>query len=183
MNLDEELALVDKAKSDIRAFEMLYEFYYFKILAYIRNRLPNKETSEDLTAEVFIRAVENVHNFDTSKRVRFGSWLYRTAGNIVIDYIRTNKVSVDSEIFNSIESEDRTEDLLEKEERQKIVSKLIVNLKPRYQEIISLKFFLELEDHEIAEVMKIKINNVYVTLHRALKSFEREFKRNFREKV
>ncbi|MCA9387108.1 sigma-70 family RNA polymerase sigma factor, partial [Candidatus Dojkabacteria bacterium] len=85
-------------------------------------------------------------------------------------------------IFESIKSNRTAEELIEKDENNRVIAYTLTKIKPRYQYVISLSFFLELEDHEIAEIMNIKKQNVHVLLHRALKSFEKKFDKKYFEK-
>ncbi len=181
MTLQEELELVSQAKTELRAFEKIYDYYFDKIFAFCLNRLSNKNLAEDITSQVFLLAVENIKEFNTEMNVRFGSWLYKVASTKIIDHYRKNKKNANIDL-TEIEVEDKSqnphEEMLKAFNQQKIVSVLNL-LKPRYQEIISMRFYSELSIEEIAEILKMKPTQVSVLLHRALKSFKQKFLQKF----
>jgi RNA polymerase sigma-70 factor (ECF subfamily) len=85
-------ALVQRAQANDRAaFGELYELYCPKIYSYIAYHLNGRiEAAEDLTEEVFMKALQNLSSFQF-RDVPFSSWLYRIAHNHLIDHIRTSK--------------------------------------------------------------------------------------------
>ncbi len=84
--------LVRRAQAkDKTAFGELYELFCPKIYGYIAYHLNGRtEAAEDLTEEVFMKALQNLGSFQF-REVPFSSWLYRIAHNHLIDYIRSSK--------------------------------------------------------------------------------------------
>lgn len=175
LSVTEELHLVTKAKTEIAAFEELYELYFPYIYRYCRNRLPNKELAEDVVSTVFMKAVTAIATFNTAKGVRFGSWLYKTAHNTIIDTLKKRKehiyISVeDAEDLPEIESEQVS--LAEKGELRAQVLTVLNIMNSRYQFILTLYFFEEFDHARISSIIGIKTAQVSVLLHRALKQFK-----------
>ena len=85
-------ALVQRAQANDRAaFGELYELYCPKIYSYLAYHLNGRsEAAEDLTEEVFMKALQNLGSFQF-REVPFSSWLYRIAHNHLIDHIRSSK--------------------------------------------------------------------------------------------
>ncbi|MDQ7020649.1 MAG: sigma-70 family RNA polymerase sigma factor [Candidatus Dojkabacteria bacterium] len=79
-----------KQKKNIQYFDKIYDYYFYRILKFCVNKVSSSEIAEDITSRVFLSAVEKIIDFDTSKNIRFGSWLYRNANNKIIDYYRKN---------------------------------------------------------------------------------------------
>jgi RNA polymerase sigma-70 factor, ECF subfamily len=183
MTLDEELQLVEQAKENVQAFNKLYEYYFDRIYSFCLNRLYNKEASEDITSQVFLLAVEQVGKFDTSRQVRFGSWLYKVAHSKIIDFYRKNKKNsnFDFDKTEVVDSQDLNmhDDVIQKEHMQKEIAVVLKEVKTRYQEILTLRFFADLSIPEIAEVLELKPKQVSVLLHRALKAFRDKYKKKF----
>jgi len=171
----QELQLVEDAKQNLEAFNKLYEYYFDRIYSFCLNRLPLQQTAEDVTSEVFVAAVKALPRFDTSLGFRFGTWLYRVAHNKIADYYRKHRLSTIEDFDVIIDEEQSAEAEAYRDETQRQVVRVLLLIKPRYQEIISYKFYAELEHAEIAEVMKIKHGQVKVLLHRALQSFKKVF--------
>ena len=63
MELEQEKQLVGRAKNDPVAFGELYDRYYSRILGYIIKRTANIELAQDITSEVFFKALNNLHKF------------------------------------------------------------------------------------------------------------------------
>ena len=91
MDQDERL-LVERAKSDAEAFGILYDRYVDGIYRFVRARLGNDAAAEDVTAEVFVKALRGISRYRDTGRP-FSCWLYRIATNAVADYFRHEPVS------------------------------------------------------------------------------------------
>jgi RNA polymerase sigma-70 factor (ECF subfamily) len=86
---DADLAL--RAQVDAEAFGVLYERYRGRIYRMIYRRLNHREAAEDVTAEVFIKALRSIDGYRPGT-APFGGWLSRIAGNAVIDHLRARRV-------------------------------------------------------------------------------------------
>ncbi|MBN2016303.1 sigma-70 family RNA polymerase sigma factor [Candidatus Dojkabacteria bacterium] len=171
MDLAREQKLVEQAKESLKAFDQLYEYYLPRIFAYVLNRTANKQISEDVTSQTFIKAMTKIKTF-RYKGFSFGAWLYRIAHNNLMDYYRKNP-SLNIIDLSEVESKDRTDKEAEKSERQAIILEALKKLPKQYQEILSLKFFEELSNEEMAEVLGCKKETLAVKLHRSLKAFKK----------
>jgi RNA polymerase sigma-70 factor, ECF subfamily len=80
-------ALVDNARRDPSKFGELYEMYFELVYAYIVRRVRHRDTAEDLTSEVFHKALANLENFEW-RGAPFGAWLIRIAANAVADHLK-----------------------------------------------------------------------------------------------
>jgi RNA polymerase sigma-70 factor (ECF subfamily) len=177
-----EVGLIAQAKTDVHAFDALYEAYFDRIYLYCLRRLANRELAEDATSQTFLAAIEGIHKFDISKGGTFGAWLYRTANNKVIDVYRKHQRSLYINLAEIEIADTEAIDELDLSEMQKQIALVMNELKPKYREVISLKYFTELETEEIAEIMGLKPpTKVYVVLHRALQNFQRKFLRKFKK--
>jgi RNA polymerase sigma-70 factor (ECF subfamily) len=75
-------------RGDRDAFSELYALYSAKIYGYVLRHVNGEtEVAQDLTADVFLRAMEHIHTY-RFQDVPFTSWLYRIAHNRVIDHYR-----------------------------------------------------------------------------------------------
>jgi len=126
---DEELAGLVANNPDF--YYLLMERYESKILRYIRriSNLP-KETIEDLGQEIFLKAYENINDFDES--LKFSSWLYRIARNHVISFWRKNKntpmvVSFDADenFKNMLSAEGDLAKKIEAKDMAEIIGKIL----------------------------------------------------------
>lgn len=75
---------------------MLYDRYLDKVYQYIYYRVGDVPLTEDLTSQVFMRAWEAIGQFRW-QGFPFSAWLYRIARNLVVDYHRAHKPTLDLE--------------------------------------------------------------------------------------
>lgn len=186
LELQQELALIERAKQSAQAFTQLYRIYLPRIYKYCLYRLPTVETAEDVVGNVFMKAVAKIHNFDTAQGYRWGAWLFKVAHNEVNDYYRSNSRQIKEDFDRILDNEidpnsDGGEHQVKAEFRRRRTAFVLSQIKPRYQQIITLKFYSQLETAEISVIMQIKPKQVHLVLHRALKAFRKEFLQNFDE--
>ncbi|HLG95438.1 MAG TPA: sigma-70 family RNA polymerase sigma factor [Bryobacteraceae bacterium] len=79
--------LVEAARRDPARFADLYEIHFHLVYAYIARRVRDRDATEDLTSEVFHKALANIANFE-SRGAPFAAWLIRIAANAVADYMK-----------------------------------------------------------------------------------------------
>src|SRR5690348_195838 len=80
----EERLLVQAAQQDPAKFGDLYEIHFERIYAFIARRVRDRDTAEDLTSEVFHKALAGLRNYE-SRGAPFAAWLIRIAANAVAD--------------------------------------------------------------------------------------------------
>ncbi len=80
----DERALVEAAQSDPAKFDALYEMHFERVYAFIASRVRDRATAEDVTSEVFHKALANLARFEW-RGVSFAAWLLRIAANAVVD--------------------------------------------------------------------------------------------------
>jgi RNA polymerase sigma-70 factor (ECF subfamily) len=80
----EERLLVAAAQKDLTRFGELYEIHFEQVYAYIARRVNTRETAEDLTSEVFHKALTHLRSFEW-RGVPFVGWLFRIASNAIVD--------------------------------------------------------------------------------------------------
>jgi len=144
-----------------------YNKFYVKIFNYIYYRCgQNRDLADDLTSEIFLKAYEKIDSYD-SKRA-FSSWIYTVARNHLIDYYRSYKPESSLEnLTKDPTSSTFIGDVRDKDQVIRLMKKLEQE-NPAYQEVLQLKYFGECSTEEIAEILDLSPNSVYVTIHRAL---------------
>src|SRR5579864_909784 len=80
----DERLLVQTAQRDPAKFGDLYEIHFERIYAFIARRVRDRDTAEDLTSEVFHKALAGLRNYE-SRGAPFAAWLIRIAANAVAD--------------------------------------------------------------------------------------------------
>lgn len=83
-NSAEERLLVEAVQKDPAKFGDLYEAYFDQIYSFIARRVSDRATAEDLTSDVFHKALANLRSYEW-RGAPFGAWLIRIAANAVVD--------------------------------------------------------------------------------------------------
>ena len=181
MDLEEEKELVKRARRDPEVFGRLYDQYYSQIFNHILRRVANLEIAQDLTSEVFFKALKNLEQFHW-RNVPFSSWLYRIAINQITDYFRKGKHEMFSleEIPDSIvPSNPSIDEVIEAEEELRrhedflLLHENISKLPIKYQDVITLRFFENKQIKEIGEILGKREGTIKSLLHRGLKKLKK----------
>jgi len=177
----EDLILEERYKefSDQSALTALMGRYRESIYYMILKMVNNQEDAEDLTVEAFTKAFMNLNKYVPN--FAFSTWLFRIASNNVIDFLRKNRIETVSlysnedeegaELMDKIFTLDvpSPEDIFIKSQRAEILREVLSTLSPKYEELITLRYFNELSYEEISDQLKMPIGTVKVQLHRAKK--------------
>lgn len=139
-------------KGNLSEFSYLYDTYIDKIYQFIYYRVQHKETAEDITSRVFMKALDKIKSFKTDKGT-FQAWLYQIARNSVIDNYRTSKQEIDiTNIWDLASDEDVVRDIDVKDKLAQ-VDKYLSELKPEQREILIMRVWQGMSHKEIAEVL------------------------------
>jgi len=173
----QDILLVEKAlQGNQKAYADLLERYrdtiYFMLLKMVRN----KNDAEDLTIEAFGKAFKNLEQYTSD--FAFSTWLFRIASNNCIDFLRKKRavtVSIDenfdtenNEYTYNIESKElNPEENFIKSQDSKRLAEIVQRMKPRYRELVELRYFKEYAYEEIAVHMNLPLGTVKAQLFRA----------------
>jgi RNA polymerase sigma-70 factor (ECF subfamily) len=167
---DEKRSLVQRACSDPDAFAQLYLAHYDDVFHYCIRRLFDRHSAEDVTSTVFSKVMHNLSSFD-GKTTDFRSWLLRIATNAVNDYLRDARRRADAtqKIVRNARLESvfvigADDELLEK---KALLKQALLSLKPKYQTVITLRFFENMKLTEIAACLGKNPSTVRTWLSRA----------------
>lgn len=159
---------------DRQAFQSYYEENLSPIYRYVYSKVGNREVAEDLTSQVFIKAVRNLNYEYDAQRKR--NWLFQVARTTIADYwrdfYRTTSSSLDTLLETGWEGplENDNEDRLANHSHSvDIVQRILQALPERDREVLTYRFLLGLSIRETAERMGLTEVNVKVMQYRALK--------------
>lgn len=165
----EEIVLKQLFNPRENACELLnshYDSYYKRLYNYFYFRIRNHHDAEDLIETVFEKIIKKQDEFDVS-RAPFDVWLFTIARNSLIDFTRKTKLC---EITEDICAEsDPERDVLENE-RDRVLADAIAMLPEKEKNVLTLKYFAQLNNKEISENCGYSQVNTRVILHRALKN-------------
>lgn len=173
----QDIALVEKALlGNQKAYADLLSRYRDTIYFMLLKMVKNKNDAEDLTIEAFGKAFKNLEQY--TSEYAFSTWLFRIASNNCIDFLRKKRtitVSIDENFdtddfdftFNIEDKELNPEDNFIKSQDSNRLAEIVKSLKPRYRELIELRYFKELSYEEIATQMSLPLGTVKAQLFRA----------------
>lgn len=182
--------LVQKAvqEGDQKAYAELMDRYRDSIFYMLLKMVNNRDDAEDLTVEAFGKAFKRLHQYTPD--YAFSTWLFKIASNNCIDFIRKKKknlYSIDNEQENE-EGDQIAIDIkagnLDPEEKvmkkQKVdrMREVVEQLKPKYRQLVKLRYFEEYSYDEIADELDLPLGTVKAQLYRA-----REFLHNIMERT
>ena len=174
----DEAALVQRARNlNHAAIGALYRRHVQAVYRYIYYRVGNAHTAEDLTAEVFLRAIEGLPEYE-SRGTPFRSWLYRIAQARVADHFREAQHTGLAPIAEDLPSDEesclaRSERAFECEELRQAVAQLT----PDQQQVIGLKFVQGLSNAEVAAALGKTEGAVKALQYRALNALHKLMKK------
>ncbi len=174
-----DLRLINRAleSGDPVAYSELMRLYRDSLYFMFYEKVSDQELAKDLTIEALGKAFKKLHLY--SPKYAFSTWLFTLARNHCIDYLRKHKLPTIS-IEKMMLGEDgrRTnfdlssrslnpEQTMERTQRIAILRKIVDQLKPKYRDLVILRYFKELSYEEIAETLDTPIGTVKAQLHRS----------------
>lgn len=173
MEYDEDRVqnLVERARGgEHQAITALFELLSDRIFRYIRLRVSEKETAEDLTQTVFVEMLQSLRRYKGRTDAKFSTWLFQIARFRLIDHYRRQR---------PLQSIDETpesahpgmvvdpEELPHTDDR---VDAALRQLPEKWQTLLHLRFREDLTTREISRVLRTSELNVRVMQHRALRA-------------
>ena len=151
----EERRLVEAAQRDTACFGDVYEHYFEIVYAYVARRVRNRTEAEDMTAEVFRKALQSLPRFKWTG-APFAAWLFRIASNIIADRAkraaREGNVPGDEGVRELRVPQPQQADL-EQSERSAGVSQLVNELAEDQRRVLVMRFADEKSIREIANAL------------------------------
>ncbi|HLD31557.1 MAG TPA: RNA polymerase sigma factor [Patescibacteria group bacterium] len=175
MKIVEKKLLFDvKVRKDQEAFGRLYDLYVEKIYRFVFFKIQNKEETEDITSDIFLKAWTYLLENPSREVHSFSGLVYRIARNAVVDYYRS-KVKNKEQALETAEAlgeiDIRYANFEIDQEMEKVLAHL-KRLKQEYQEVLMLRYVEDLEISEIAEIINKSKTNVRVILFRAIRKLK-----------
>ncbi len=185
VNLNTEKALRDyhwvceaRDGGNQQAYTSLMQAYRDPLYAMLLKLTNDATEADDLVIETFGKAFCQLHLYNPTNA--FSTWLFSIATNNFLDHVRKRRMEVislsemsthnsEDEVYEyPLPSGDPTpEELMMGEERAEMLRYVVSQLKPRYRELVEMRYFQELSYDEIAEKLNIPLGTVKIRLLRA----------------
>ena len=174
-----DLKLITRAleRGDPTAYNELMKLYRDPLYFMLYEKVGDQELAKDLTIETLGKAFKKLHLYTPT--YVFSTWLFTVARNHCIDYLRKHKlptISIDKMMLDEdgkrntfdLKSTDlNPEQKMEKKQRIAILRQIVDQLKPKYRDLVKLRYFKEMTYDEIATTLDVPIGTVKAQLHRS----------------
>ncbi len=167
---------------DKRSFTVLADRYQERLLNFIYRMIGDRDRSEDLVQETFVRVFRHLHRFDQTKK--FSTWVYTIASNLAKNELRNRsrnplvlfqaiKTNWDAD-HRPLEWEDNTyrpDDLFRKRHLRDLVEDVVAELPEHHRVVFLLREMEGKTYEEIAEITGVNLGTVKSRLNRARNNF------------
>ena len=187
---DDERRLVRRAQDgDMPAFRELYERYAAAVHRYaIVPLVHDRVLAEDLLADTFVRALENIGRFRWQGK-GFLPWLIRIAKNLCLDHLRkSGRIGpwpVGFEHLLPDVADIGGESAVAKHETGALmrdrIEACLEEINPRYRKVLQLRLVEGLARDRAASEMEVSIGTLDVLLFRACKAFRKVYLQRYGE--
>jgi len=176
----EMLALLQAARAgDSAAYDRLYNLYSDRVFRYLYARIGQREVAEDLTADVFVRLLQNLPRFKvnaTRPVASFSAFVYRVAGNLLTDQYRKQKhrdhQDIDDQPFLADGRPEPFAQTAASENKNELMSAMR-KLGAEQQAVLLYRFGDEYSVLEVAEIMGKTTGAIKALQHRAIANLRR----------
>ena len=142
---------------------------------FLLKRTNSENDAEDIAIQAFSKAFDKIETYDDN--FVFKTWLITIAKNVHIDLKRKKDISIttytskeqEEKVYMVVDENPTPEDEIIREQNLAKLLRDLKQLKPKYQEVIQLRYFQELSYKEISNQINEPINNVKVKLLRSKK--------------
>jgi len=167
---DEHLT-AGQAKVNVQEFQTLYQENLSQIYRYVYSKVGNREEAEDLTSQIFMKAVRSVNTERGALSVQ--KWLFQVARTTIADYWRSRyriaTSSLDALLESGWEGPAESEATVINTGPAELAQRLLQALPEHYREVLTCRFLLNLSIRETALRLGLTEANVKVLQFRALK--------------
>ena len=167
------------------ALEYIINKHQQKIFNFIYSKVHDRDISEDIFQETFIKVIKTLKNGVYNEEGKFLPWVMRISHNLVIDFFRKNNriktinSKEDIDIFQFIsDGSPNAESVLINDQIIKDIQKLIQELPDDQKEVLIMRLYRDMSFKEIAENTKVSINTALGRMRYAIINLRKLIKEN-----
>ena len=176
---NEKLAALLAVNLD-RHYEELVSLYWQQLSAFVLRRTRHFQDTEDIIQETFMRAYLALERYpgERIETLKIRPWLYKIAWSVYCNHTGRGKLPLivplempDDAPYLEPEEDARVqpEALYEQAEQRRELEVLLEKLPAHYRDLVSLYYFEELSQKEIAEILNLPLGTVKVYIHRGIR--------------
>lgn len=161
-------------------YAILIKRYQVNVFRTVMGFVHNKEDSEEITQDVFVKAYQSLSSF--SGKAAFSTWLYRIAVNISLNYLRKKKRRrfwIGLSDFLQVASKDKSAETVITERSDSAVIQLALDALPEKQRLAFVfTKYEELPQKQVAEIMQISEGAVEQLILRAKMNLQKKLEKD-----
>ncbi|HEY8266094.1 MAG TPA: sigma-70 family RNA polymerase sigma factor [Steroidobacteraceae bacterium] len=155
----------DCLAGDPQAFAALVGQYEKPVYNVALRMLRNPEDARDIAQSVFMKAYQNLANYDP--QYKFYSWIYRMAINESLNILRVRDRNA-GPVDERLPADDAgPSELLADDQQRDVVLEAVERLKPEHRAVIVLRYFVDRNYEDIGEILGIDAKTVKSRLYTA----------------
>jgi RNA polymerase sigma-70 factor (ECF subfamily) len=171
-------------QQDPELLDRLIELYQHRLLRYLLFLTGNREVSEDLFQETWMRVL--LRGAQYNGKARFDTWLFTIARNLVIDLSRKRTMASLDELSEGSDEDRPVEfpgqdpsplDQFKMGEDRAEVAAVLLTLESNSREVLLLRFYEEHSLEEIAGLTRAPLSTVKSRLYRGLAALKPELEK------
>ena len=177
----DERRLVEAAQQDRACFGAVYERYFELVYGYVARRVNDRGATQDLTSEVFRKALANLTRFKWTG-APFGAWLIRIASNLIADRakrvgreVSADEPALDAAAVDEPVNSQSQQSNLEGAERRARLFRLVDALPDDQRRVVAMRFAEEKSISEIAAELNRSEGAIKQLQFRALQTLRKRF--------
>jgi RNA polymerase sigma-70 factor, ECF subfamily len=161
---------------DMEAFRELTRLYQKKVFRVVSGYQRNHEDALEVVQDTFLKLFVSRSTWE--RKTSFSAWLYRIAINASIDRFRRTgdrkteplEGIMESSLHRSASMVTAADPLvsMRQSERRRLIEAAVSRLPDRQRQIVSLRYFAEMQLEEIAESLSCPLGTVKSNLHKAI---------------
>ncbi len=169
------------SNGNVKAFDVLLSRYRDKLYSYISFIVRNREQTDDIFQETFVKAIVTLQRGAYTSNGKFGAWLTRIAHNLIIDSFRQEKndntVSSDSASFDILNDASLSDSTIEDDmvncQTLDDVRRMVDMLPDCQREVVFMRYYQDLSFKEIAQITGVSINTALGRMRYAILNMRR----------
>lgn len=159
--------MVGVQRGDLDRLSVLFERYHRPLFGFFVRMTGNREASEDLVQDVFLRVLRSRMNYRPGSQFR--TWMYEIARNAAYDWRQRIGREIGLDSAGEIAVDGAVERAVEAEEERRLLVTALASLPPEKREVIVLSRCQGLKYEDVAAVLGCQVGTLKVRVHRAMK--------------
>ena len=175
-SLSDEEIMLQVSNGELDMLTILFDRYHLRIFNFFNQMVRNKDVSEDLTQDVFLKIIKYKTSYNEGN---FAAWIFTIARNIFSSHYQKTKKERTNEIDDDrITDESDDFNLSNRNEEITHLQKALLKLNENDRELIIMHRYQEIKYEQIAKIIGSSEGAVKVKMHRALKKLKEIYFQN-----